>query len=95
MSGKQIDLFVDAEDRRLFSGVRSLQFVISRLPSKTMLSPADIALALDTKVDTVYRWIDAGKFEYIDIGSGDTGKPRWRIERVSFLSFLKSRVNKV
>ena len=95
MSGKQIDLFVDAEDRRLFSGVRSLQFVISRLPSKTMLSPADIALALDTKVDTVYRWIDAGKFEYIDIGSGDTGKPRWRIERVSFLSFLRSRVNKV
>jgi len=95
MSGNQIDLFVDAEDRRLFSGVRSLQFVISRLPSKTMLSPADIALALDTKVDTVYRWIDAGKFEYIDIGSGDTGKPRWRIERVSFLSFLKSRVNKV
>ncbi|MBR3822777.1 MAG: helix-turn-helix domain-containing protein [Kiritimatiellae bacterium] len=95
MSGKQIDLFVDAEDRRLFSGVRSLQFVISRLPSKTMLSPADIALALDTKVDTVYRWIESGKFEYIDIGSGDTGKPRWRIERVSFLSFLKSRVNKV
>lgn len=95
MSGKQIDLFVDAEDRRLFSGVRSLQFVISRLPSKTMLSPADIALALDTKVDTVYRWIDAGKFEYIDIGSGDTGKPRWRIERVSFLSFLSSRVNRV
>ena len=95
MSGKQIDLFVDAEDRRLFSGVRSLQFVISRLPSKTMLSPADIALALDTKVDTVYRWIDAGKFEYIDIGSGDTGKPRWRIERVSFLSFLGSRVNRV
>ena len=95
MDSKQIDLFVDAEDRRLFSGVRSLQFVISRLPSKTMLSPADIALALDTKVDTVYRWIDAGKFEYIDIGSGDTGKPRWRIERVSFLSFLRSRVNKV
>lgn len=95
MGSKQIDLFVDAEDRRLFSGCKSLQFVISRLPSKTMLSPTDIALALDTKVDTVYRWIDAGKFEYIDIGSGDTGKPRWRIERVSFLSFLKSRVNKV
>lgn len=95
MGSEQIDLFVDAEDRRLFSGVRSLQFFISRLPSKPMLSPTDIALALDTKVDTVYRWIDAGKFEYIDIGSGATGKPRWRIERVSFLSFLKSRVNRV
>lgn len=95
MGSEQIDLFVDAEDRRLFSGCKSLQFFISRLPSKTMLSPTDIALALDTKVDTVYRWIDAGKFEYIDIGSGATGKPRWRIERVSFLSFLGSRVNRV
>lgn len=91
----QIDMFVDAEDRRLFSGVKSLQFIISRLPSKPMLSPTDIALALDTKVDTVYNWIEAGKFEYIDIGSGTTGKPRWRIERISFLSFLRSRVNKV
>lgn len=95
MGSEQIDLFVDAEDRRLFSGCKSLQFFISRLPSKTMLSPTDIALALDTKVDTVYRWIDAGKFEYIDIGSGATGKPRWRIERVSFLSFLRSRINRV
>lgn len=95
MGSEQIDLFVDAEDRRLFSGCKSLRFFISRLPSKTMLSPTDIALALDTKVDTVYRWIDAGKFEYIDIGSGATGKPRWRIERVSFLSFLRSRVNRV
>ena len=91
----QIDLFVDAEDRRLFSGCKSLHFFISRLPSKPMLSPTDIALALDTKVDTVYNWIEAGKFEYIDIGSGTTGKPRWRIERISFLSFLRSRVNKV
>ena len=91
----QIDMFVDAEDRRLFSGVKSLQFIISRLPSKPMLSPTDIALSLDTKVDTVYNWIEAGKFEYIDIGSGTTGKPRWRIERISFLSFLRSRVNKV
>ena len=95
MGSEQIDLFVDAEDRRLFSGCKSLQFFISRLPSKTMLSPMDIALALDTKVDTVYRWIESGKFEYIDIGSGATGKPRWRIERISFLLFLRSRVNKV
>ena len=95
MGSEQIDIFVDADDRRLFSGCKILQFFISRLPSKTMLSPTDIALALDTKVDTVYRWIESGKFEYIDIGSGATGKPRWRIERVSFLSFLRSRVNRV
>ena len=92
---KQPDMFVDAEDRRLFSGVRSLQFIISRLPSKPMLAPVDIATALDTKVDTVYRWIDSGYFEYMDIGSGEGGKRRYRIERISFLSFLKSRINRI
>ena len=90
---KQVDMFVEAEDRQLFSGIRSLEFVISRLPSRPMLAPVDIATALDTKVDTVYRWIDSGSFEYMDIGSGEAGKRRYRIERVSFLNFLKSRIN--
>ena len=66
MAMQQVDMFVDAEDRRLFAGVKSLEFVIARLPSSPMLSPVDIATALDTKADTVYRWIDAGLFEYID-----------------------------
>lgn len=91
----QPDMFVDAEDRRLFAGVRSLEFVISRLPSKPMLTPVDIASALDTKVDTVYRWIDSGCFEYMDIGSGEAGKRRYRIERIGFLNFLKSRINRI
>jgi len=43
----------------------------------------------------VYRWIDAGLFEYIDISSGKKGKRRCRIERTSFLSFLKARVNRI
>lgn len=92
---RQIDMFVEAEDRRLFEGIRSVELVISRLPSAPMLKPVDIASALDTKVDTVYRWIDSGAFEYLDIGSGRTGKPRYRIERTSFLTFLKSRVNRI
>ena len=92
---RQIDMFVEAEDRRLFEGIRSVELVISRLPSAPMLKPVDIASALDTKVDTVYRWIDSGEFEYLDIGSGETGKPHYRIERTSFLTFLKSRVNRI
>ena len=91
----QPDMFVDAEDRRLFAGMASIELVIARLPSKPMLTPSDIATALDTKVDTVYRWIDAGAFEYIDIGSGEGGKRRYRIVRTSFLTFLKSRVNRI
>ena len=90
-------MFVDAEDRRLFAGVPSLQFVIGRLPSSPWLTPTDIASALpgNPKTDVVYRWIDAGLFEYMDIGSGTTGKRRCMIERISFLSFLKSRINRI
>lgn len=91
-------MFVEAEDRRLFAGVKSagFQFVLSRLPSSPWLTPADIATALpgNPKTDVVYRWIDSGCFENMDIGSGKTGKRRCMIERTSFLNFIKRRINK-
>ena len=34
-------------------------------------------------------------YKYMDIGSGEAGKRRYRIERVSFLNFLKSRINRI
>ena len=94
---KQIDMFVDAEDRALFARVKSqgLQIVAGRLPSKQILSPSDVALAIDRKVDTVYRWIDSGLFEYMNLGSGAEGKPRYSIVRASFLEFMASRVNSI
>lgn len=94
---KQIDMFVDAEDRALFARVKSqgLQIVAGRLPSKPLLSPSDVALAIDRKVDTVYRWIDSGLFEYMNLGSGAEGKPRYSIVRASFLKFMASRVNSI
>ena len=94
---KQIDMFVDAEDRALFARVKSegLQIVAGRLPSKPLLSPSDVALAIDRKVDKVYRWIDSGLFEYMNLGSGAEGKPRYSIVRASFLEFMASRVNSI
>ena len=94
---KQIDMVVDAEDRALFARVKSqgLQIVAGRLPSKPLLSPSDVALAIDRKVDTVYRWIDSGLFEYMNLGSGAEGKPRYSIVRASFLEFMASRVNSI
>ena len=76
---KQVDMFVDAEDRALFARVKSqgLQIVAERLPSKPLLSVSDVATAIDRKVDTVYRWIDSGLFEYINLGSGEKNKKRW------------------
>ena len=87
---KQIDMFVDAEDRALFARVKSqgLQIVAERLPSKPLLSPSDVAVAIDRKVDTVYRWIDSGLFEYINLGSGEKKKKRYSIVRASFLAFM-------
>ena len=94
---RQIDMFVDADDRALFARVKSqgLQIVAGRLPSKPLLSPSDVALAIDRKVDTVYRWIDSGLFEYMNLGSGAEGKPRYSIVRASFLEFMASRVNSI
>ena len=90
---KQIDMFVDAEDRALFARVKSqgLQIVAERLPSKPLLSPSDVAVAIDRKVDTVYRWL----FEYINLGSGEKNKKRYSIVRASFLAFMASRVNSI
>ena len=53
------------------------------------------AVALNIKADVVYRWIDSGLFEYVDLSSGPTGKPNYRIRRASFLEFLKNRVNRI
>ena len=56
---------------------------------------SDVATAIDRKVDTVYRWIDSGLFEYMNLGSGAEGKPRYSIVRASFLEFMASRVNSI
>ena len=92
---KQVDMFVEAEDRRLFAGIKSLEVLIARLPSTPFLTAADIATALAIKADSVYRWIDAGCFEVLNLGSGPSGTPRYKIERTSFLAFLKSRINAI
>lgn len=91
----QGDFFQDAETAQVLDGIRSLEIVASRLPSKPFVTPVEVALALDTKVDTVYRWIDSGLFEYLDLGSGEHGKRRYRINLTSFLTFLKSRINRI
>ncbi len=92
---RQGDMFQDPETARVLGGIPSLEIIASRLPSKPFVSPAEIASALDTKADTVYRWIDSGEFEYIDLGSGEHGKRRYRINLTSFLTFLKGRVNRI
>jgi hypothetical protein len=94
---KQIDMFVDAEDRALFARVKSqgLQKLAEHLPSAEFITPADIATAINRKADTVYRWIDSGLFEVFNLGSGPKKKPSYSIVRASFLEFMASRVNSI
>lgn len=89
---KQPDMFVEAEDRRIFAAMPSLKAVADRLPSKPWLTPSDIATALDMVANVVYRWLDSGYFVAVDIGGGKNGKSRWRIQRSSFLRFIASRM---
>ncbi len=95
MALQQLDLFAQAEDERICSGVRTLEIVAASLPSTPLVRVSDIAVALNIKADVVYRWIDSGQFEYVDLSSGPTGKPNYRIRRASFLEFLKNRVNRI
>lgn len=81
----------------LFGGIprpagRGIDAIAARLPDKALITAPDVATALDVKIDVVYRWIDAGLFDYIDVGGGAIGKPRWRIVRESLLGFLSSRM---
>ncbi len=95
MSAQQPDLFARADEVRICSGVRTLELVAAALPCTPLVRVSDIAVALNIKADVVYRWIDSGLFEYVDLGSGVTGKPNYRIQRASFLEFLKKRVNRI
>lgn len=87
---EQASLFPMETVRRNAGGIA---FIERRLPLNAMLTPQDIASALDTKADTVYRWIDEGRFGCVDVGSGAGGRRRWRIDRASFLEFLATRVD--
>ncbi len=95
MSAQQPDLFADADEKRICGGVTTLEVVAAALPCTPLVRPSDIAVALNIKVDVVYRWIESGRFDYLDLGSGSTGKPNYRINRTSFLEFLKKRLNRI
>ena len=93
-------MFVEAQDREIFAGIASLEALAAKLPSAEIITPADVASAFSAvtkrnfKIDNVYRWIEAGCFEYLDVGTG-TEKRRYQINRRSFFEFLKSRVNRI
>ena len=99
----QPDMFIEAEDRKVFAGVTELEPFIRNLPQEPYISPQDVCLCFDRifsnngksfSVSNVYRWIDSGAVTVLPVGSGKD-KQRYMILRSSFLSFLKSRINRI
>ena len=92
--GKQLDLFVDRDEKLLLKDYPSLKAVAELLPQKPYIKPWHITSVLPVCEDTLYKWIWDFKFNYIDVGTGEK-VARYAIERDSFLKFLATRVNHV
>ncbi len=107
---KQIDMFVEAEDRKLFAdlseiGICMIQPFVDNLPSEPYITVSDIKLCFNNifsnsgkgfSESNVYRWLDAGLIHELPVQSGEKDeKKRHMIFRASFLSFIKSRINAI
>ena len=86
----QRDWITEAGDSPMLKSL-SMKTIIDRIPIKDMLSVADVSSALyDLHPSVVYAWIDEGKFEVMDLGG--KGRPLYKINRLSFLAFMETRV---
>ena len=107
---KQLDMFVEAEDRKLIAdlsavGVRMLKPFIDNLPSEPYITVSDICLCFDKifsnsgngfSSSNVYRWLDSGALLEVPIQSGNADKKkRHMILRWSFLDLMKNRMGMI
>lgn len=92
MSPHQRDFLIEAADRAAAGPSTTLRTVLDRLPASQLLVVSDIASALDVDVSLVYSWIDAGKFPVLNLGSGPTGRPYYKVDRAVLIDFLKNRI---
>lgn len=93
-TARQMDLFVNRDEQLLIKDHPSLEKVAKLLPQKPFIKPFDVTEVLPVCDDTVRKWIWSFKFDYIDVGTGDS-VARYAINRDSFLRFLATRVNHV
>jgi len=66
--------------------------IVSRLPQRDWVKVSDICIACDCDKNTVYAWIDEGKFESVNLASGTDQKAFRKIHRLSFLRFIQTRI---
>lgn len=91
-TARQMDLFVNRDEQLLIKDHPSLEKVAKLLPQKPFIKPFDVTEVLPVCDETVRKWISGFKFDYMDVGTGDS-VARYAINRDSFLKFLATRVN--
>ncbi len=92
---RQRDYMIEAEDALRIKGSRELQAIVDALPAKPLLRVFEIIEPegpLAVSSETVYRWIESGRFSVLNAGSSD--KSRYQIFRYSLIEFLGRRVVK-
>ncbi len=93
MSRVQTDMFVQLDEHLLIKSQPALKEIADALPEQPILKPYQITDVLPICEDVIYKWIKDGRFEYIDLTSGEE-RSRYGIYRKSFLAFLSTRINK-
>ena len=86
MKEQQRDFIIELEDAKKVDSVAMQEFV-NNLPPATMLSPGDIASALNLQEETVRGYIEAGEIRAFKTPM--EGRTLYKIPRVEALAFFK------
>lgn len=89
----QGDLFCDREIAALVKNEAALVSAVDALPDTVTVTAYDIKKAFGLSAMTVNRLRESGAFVYFDMSSGDSAR-RYRYDKVSFVAFLKARLNR-
>ena len=90
---QQRDFLTELEDAKRISSVE-MQAIVNRLPANDLLTVSDVASALSVSAVTVYAMLDSGELKAMNIqsGRGSSGKPYYRIIRISVLNYIKKHL---
>lgn len=86
MKEQQRDFLVELEDAKKVDSTAMQEFV-NNLPASPMLSPVDVALALNLQVETVRGYIEAGEIRAFKTPM--EGRMLYKIPRCEALGFFK------
>ncbi len=87
----QRDFLIEAEDAVVVRGNAALKAILDAMPQKAFLRVFEIIQPegpLPVSAETVYRWIDMGRFTVLN-ASSSKDRNRYLILRYSLVAFLR------